>query len=38
MSLWRHRDFLVLWSGRTLSEVGDAVCGDGAREAGPASE
>lgn len=25
MSLWRHRDFLVLWSGRTLSEVGDAV-------------
>lgn len=24
-SLWRHRDFMVLWSGRTLSEVGDAV-------------
>ncbi|MEU4334953.1 MFS transporter [Micromonospora lupini] len=24
-SLWRHRDFLLLWSGRTLSEVGDAV-------------
>ncbi|TYB95206.1 MFS transporter [Micromonospora sp. WP24] len=24
-SLWRNRDFLVLWSGRTLSEVGDAV-------------
>lgn len=24
-SLWRNRDFMVLWSGRTLSEVGDAV-------------
>lgn len=24
-SLWRHRDFLLLWSGRTFSEVGDAV-------------
>ncbi|GGO29353.1 MFS transporter [Micromonospora parathelypteridis] len=24
-SLWRHRNFLVLWSGKTLSEVGDAV-------------
>ncbi|WP_433129047.1 MFS transporter [Micromonospora sp. CA-240977] len=24
-SLWRHRDFMVLWSGKTLSEVGDAV-------------
>jgi MFS family permease len=24
-SLWRHRDFMVLWSGRTLSEIGDAV-------------
>ncbi|MDG9675904.1 MFS transporter [Micromonospora sp. DH14] len=23
--LWRHRNFMVLWSGRTLSEVGDAV-------------
>ncbi|MEV4810958.1 MFS transporter [Micromonospora avicenniae] len=25
VSLWRNRDFMVLWSGRTLSEVGDAV-------------
>ncbi|MFG1869605.1 MFS transporter [Micromonospora arborensis] len=25
VGLWRHRDFMVLWSGRTLSEVGDAV-------------
>jgi predicted MFS family arabinose efflux permease len=24
-SLWRHRDFMVLWSGRTLSEAGDAI-------------
>ncbi|MCG5446099.1 MFS transporter [Micromonospora sp. NIE79] len=24
-SLWRHRDFMVLWSGRTLSETGDAI-------------
>lgn len=24
-SLWRHRDFMVLWSGRTMSETGDAI-------------
>ncbi len=25
MSLWRHRDFLLLWSGETVSEVGTSV-------------
>jgi MFS family permease len=24
-SLWRHRDFLLLWSGQTVSEMGSAV-------------
>jgi Na+/melibiose symporter-like transporter len=24
-SLWRHRDFLLLWSGQTVSEIGSAV-------------
>lgn len=24
-SLWRHRDFLLLWSGQTVSETGSAV-------------
>lgn len=24
-SLWRHRDFLMLWSGQTVSELGSAV-------------
>ncbi|GHD49089.1 MFS transporter [Streptomyces mirabilis] len=23
--LWRHRDFMLLWSGQTLSEIGSAV-------------
>jgi len=26
-SLWRHRDFMLLWSGQTVSEVGSAVTG-----------
>jgi MFS family permease len=25
MSLWRHRDFLLLWGGQTISETGAAV-------------
>ena len=25
MSLWRHRDFLLLWGGQTVSEMGSAV-------------
>jgi MFS family permease len=24
-SLWRHRDFMLLWSGQTVSEIGSAV-------------
>jgi MFS family permease len=24
-SLWRHRDFMLLWGGQTVSEVGSAV-------------
>jgi hypothetical protein len=24
-TLWRHRDFLLLWSGQTISEMGSAV-------------
>lgn len=24
-SLWRHRDFMLLWSGQTISETGSAV-------------
>ncbi|MGH3164732.1 MAG: hypothetical protein ACRDN0_02420 [Trebonia sp.] len=24
-SLWRHRDFLLLWSGQSVSEMGSAV-------------
>jgi MFS family permease len=24
-SLWRHRDFLLLWSGQTVSEMGSAI-------------
>jgi hypothetical protein len=24
-SLWRHRNFLLLWSGQTVSEMGSAV-------------
>ena len=24
-TLWRHRDFLLLWSGQTVSEMGSAV-------------
>jgi MFS family permease len=24
-SLWRHRDFVLLWSGQTVSEVGSAI-------------
>jgi hypothetical protein len=24
-TLWRHRDFLLLWSGQTVSETGSAV-------------
>jgi hypothetical protein len=23
--LWRHRDFLLLWTGQSVSEVGSAV-------------
>jgi hypothetical protein len=26
-SLWRHRDFMFLWAGQTVSEVGSAVTG-----------
>jgi hypothetical protein len=25
VSLWRHRDFLLLWSGETVSQVGTMV-------------
>lgn len=25
LTLWRHRDFLLLWSGQTVSEIGSAV-------------
>jgi hypothetical protein len=24
-TLWRHRDFMLLWGGQTVSEVGSAV-------------
>src|SRR5215471_18337089 len=24
-SLWRHRDFLLLWTGQSISEIGSAV-------------
>ena len=24
-TLWRHRNFLLLWSGQTVSEMGSAV-------------
>ncbi|HVB10646.1 MAG TPA: MFS transporter, partial [Bacillota bacterium] len=27
MSLWRNRDFLLLWGGQTISQVGSAVTG-----------
>jgi hypothetical protein len=29
MSLWRHRDFLKLWIGQTISEIGSRITRDG---------